>query len=101
MWNSIKASFSNDEDLSSRRREYFKDHVKINHLKRVIVHYGPNGQSLGSVTVIFHKAEDAGQATAALEGIKIDKKPLRVEMLVSAAKVPVQAQPSLADRRAS
>ena len=72
--------------------------MKINHLKRVIVHYGPNGQSLGSVTVIFHKAEDAGQATAALEGIKIDKKPLRVEMLISAAKVPVQAQPSLADR---
>lgn len=60
--------------------------------------YGPNGRSLGSATVIFNKHEHAVKATAALNGVKIDNRPIRVEMLVSAANLPAVTTPSLADR---
>ena len=61
--------------------------------------YGPSGRSLGSATIIFSKHEQAVKATSALNGVKIDNRPIRVEMTVSAANVPaVAAQPSLADR---
>jgi THO complex subunit 4 len=61
--------------------------------------YGPTGRSLGSATIIFSKHEQAVKATSALNGVKIDNRPVRVEMLVSAANLPAaSAQPSLADR---
>lgn len=61
--------------------------------------YGPNGRSLGSATIIFNKHEQASKATAALDGVKIDGRPVRVEMLVSADKLPAAtSKPSLADR---
>lgn len=61
--------------------------------------YGPNGRSLGSATVIFNRSEQAVKATTSLNGVKIDNRPIRVEMLVSAANIPPPAaKPSLADR---
>jgi THO complex subunit 4 len=61
--------------------------------------YGPNGRSLGSATVIFNRPEQASKATTALNGVKIDNRPIRVDLLVSAANVPATAKPSsLADR---
>jgi THO complex subunit 4 len=67
--------------------------------KKVLLQYGPTGRSLGSATIIFSKHEQAVKATSALNGVKIDNRPVRVEMLVSAANLPAAAsQPSLADR---
>jgi THO complex subunit 4 len=63
-----------------------------------MLQYGPNGKSLGSATVIFNKSEQAVKATNALQGVKIDNKPIRVEMLISAATVAAQPQSSFADR---
>jgi THO complex subunit 4 len=64
-----------------------------------LLQYGPTGRSLGSATIIFNKHEQAVKATAALNGVKIDNRPVRVEMLISAANIPAAAsQPSLADR---
>lgn len=61
--------------------------------------YGPNGRSLGSATIIFNKHDQAVKATAALNGVKIDNRPVRVEMLVSAANLPPAApKQTLADR---
>jgi THO complex subunit 4 len=61
--------------------------------------YGPNGRSLGSATVIFARSEQATKATSVLNGVKIDNRPIRVDMLVSAANVvPASRQPSLAER---
>jgi THO complex subunit 4 len=61
--------------------------------------YGPNGKSLGSATVIFNRAEQASKATSALNGVKIDNRPIRVDLLVSAANAPAPIkQASLADR---
>ena len=62
--------------------------------------YGPTGRSLGSATIIFSKHDQAVKATAALNGVKIDNRPIRVEMLVSAASISATAAPqtSLMDR---
>ena len=61
--------------------------------------YGPNGKSLGSATVIFNRPEQATKATTALNGVKIDNRPIRVDLLLSAANVPPPTkQSSLADR---
>ncbi|KAJ4354588.1 RNA-binding RNA annealing protein [Didymosphaeria variabile] len=79
-------------------KEYFNTVVNVGKPRRILLQYGPNGKSLGSATVIFNKAEQAIKATSALQGVKIDNKPIRVEMLVSAAAVASQPQSSFADR---
>jgi THO complex subunit 4 len=61
--------------------------------------YGPNGRSLGSATIIWNKHDQAVKATNQLNGVKIDNRPVRVEMLVSAANLPpTTSTPSLAER---
>ncbi|KAJ4301895.1 RNA-binding RNA annealing protein [Kalmusia sp. IMI 367209] len=80
-------------------QEYFATVVNVGRPRRVLLQYGPNGKSLGSATVIFNRADQAAKASTALQGVKIDNRPIRVEVLVSAANVAVQApQNSLADR---
>ena len=64
-----------------------------------MMQYGPNGRSLGAATVIFNRRDQAAQAVKALDGIKIDSRLLKVELLVSAKDAPAAtAGPSLADR---
>jgi THO complex subunit 4 len=61
--------------------------------------YGPTGRSLGSATVIFHKPDHAAKAVKALDGIRIDNRLIKVEVLVSARDAPATAAPtSLAER---
>lgn len=80
-------------------QDYFASAVGVGKPKKVLLQYGPTGRSLGSATIIFNKHDHAVKATAALNGVKIDNRPVRVEMLVSAANLPAAtAQPSLADR---
>ncbi|KAF3043140.1 hypothetical protein E8E12_003879 [Didymella heteroderae] len=80
-------------------QEYFASAIGVGRPKRILMQYGPNGKSLGSATVIFNRAEQASKATTALNGVKIDNRPIRVDLLVSAANVPAQTkQSSLADR---
>ncbi|KAH9865476.1 hypothetical protein J1614_009060 [Plenodomus biglobosus] len=79
-------------------QDYFTG-VGVGRPKKVLLQYGPNGRSLGSATIIFNKHEQAAKATAALDGVKIDGRLIRVEMLVSADKLPAAtSKPSLADR---
>lgn len=80
-------------------QEYFASAVGVGKPKKVLLQYGQNGRSLGMAQIVFSKHEQAVKATAALNGVKIDNRPVRVEMLVSAANIPpAAAQPSLADR---
>ncbi|KAH4039657.1 hypothetical protein HBH98_174050 [Parastagonospora nodorum] len=79
-------------------QDYFATAVGVRP-KKVLLQYGPTGRSLGSATIIFNKHEQAVKATSALNGVKIDGRPIRVEMLVSAANLgAAAAQPSLAER---
>ena len=80
-------------------QEYFASAVGVGRPKKILMQYGPNGKSLGSATVIFNRPEQAQKATTALNGVKIDNRPIRVDLLVSAANMPAQPkQSSLADR---
>ncbi|KAF1956314.1 RNA-binding domain-containing protein [Byssothecium circinans] len=81
-------------------KDYFATAVQVGRPKKVTVQYGANGRSLGTATVTFTRQEQAAKATAALQGVKIDSRPIRVEMLVSAANVAAAtARPNnLADR---
>ncbi|KAF2833282.1 hypothetical protein CC86DRAFT_451031 [Ophiobolus disseminans] len=79
--------------------DYFATAVGVGRPKKVLLQYGPTGRSLGSATIIFSKHEQAVKATSALNGVKIDNRPVRVEMLVSAANLPATSTASsLADR---
>jgi THO complex subunit 4 len=61
--------------------------------------YGPTGRSLGSATVIFHKADDAAKAVKALDNIRIDNRLIKVEVLLSANEAPLPAsKASLSER---
>ena len=53
---------------------------------------------MGSATVIFYKPGHAADAVKAFEGIKIDRRPIKVEVLVSARDAPAPKQTALADR---
>ncbi|OSS45574.1 hypothetical protein B5807_09536 [Epicoccum nigrum] len=73
--------------------------VGVGRPKKILMQYGPNGKSLGSATVIFNRPEMAQKATTVLNGCKIDNRPVRVDLLVSAANLPAQPkQSSLVDR---
>ncbi|KAL1792138.1 hypothetical protein ACET3X_009889 [Alternaria dauci] len=80
-------------------QDYFVSAVGVGRPKKVLIQYDAQGRSVGSATIIFNKHDQAAKATAALDGVKIDGRPVRVEMLVSAAAIPATTRPaSLADR---
>ena len=61
--------------------------------------YGPNGQSRGICTVIFSRADAAVKAVNELDGIEIDRRPMKVEVILSAKDAPALPAPkSLAER---
>ena len=40
--------------------------------------YGPNGISRGIATIIFNKSGDANKASVQLNGMLVDKRPMKV-----------------------
>jgi THO complex subunit 4 len=65
----------------------------------VVLTYGPNGQSRGVCTVWFAKADAAAKAAKEMDGVKVDNRPMKVEVVVSAKDAPItQAAKSLAER---
>ncbi|KAF2869672.1 hypothetical protein BDV95DRAFT_596010 [Massariosphaeria phaeospora] len=80
-------------------KDYFVTATDTGKPKSVIINYGANGRSLGTATITFFKQEQAVKAMSELDGMKIDRKPIKVEMMVPAAHVPATtAQASLAAR---
>jgi len=77
---------------------YFKE-TGLAKPKKIMLQFGSSGKSLGTASIIFATQAQATQATGALDGVKVDHRTLRVEMVVSAANVPTVAEtPSLAER---
>ncbi|KAK8193037.1 hypothetical protein IWZ00DRAFT_505564 [Phyllosticta capitalensis] len=70
-------------------KEYFSK--SVGPVKKVLLTYGPNGQSRGVATVIFSQAGAAAQAAAKYNGIKVDNRPMRVEVILGASEVPAPA----------
>ncbi|ORY56057.1 mlo3-like protein [Pseudomassariella vexata] len=65
-------------------KEYFNS--SVGHIKRVELSYGPNGVSRGIASVTFVKADGAQNAFTALNGLLVDNRPIKIEIVVSAAK---------------
>ncbi|KAI0161556.1 RNA recognition domain-containing protein [Xylariaceae sp. FL1272] len=65
-------------------KEYFTK--AVGPMKRVELSYGPGGVSRGIATVTFHKADGATLAFNKLNGIFIDNRALKIEVIVDAAK---------------
>ncbi|CAK4031450.1 related to RNA annealing [Lecanosticta acicola] len=94
-----KISVSNlPEDVNEGMiKEYFGTAVAP--VKKVILNYGPQGRSRGSATVTFGKPTAAAQAATKLDGLKVEGKVMRVEVVMGAKSIaPVAAPKGLAER---
>lgn len=72
-------------------KEYFQS--VVGPIKRAILTYGPDGRSRGVATVEFSNAEHAAIAAQKYNGVEVDKRPMKVELVVDP-----NAPPSFADR---
>ncbi|MCJ1298648.1 hypothetical protein MMC08_001438, partial [Hypocenomyce scalaris] len=69
--------------------EYF---VKsVGPVRRVTITYGPNGVSRGIATIIFSKPGSANEALAKLNGLLVDKRPMKIEVVLDASRAPPPA----------
>ncbi|KLO99985.1 RNA annealing protein [Fusarium fujikuroi] len=63
--------------------EYFIQ--SVGPIKRVELSYGPNSQSRGIANVTFHKSDGASKAFQKLNGLLVDNRPIKIEIVVGAA----------------
>ncbi|KAG8527763.1 uncharacterized protein KY384_007917 [Bacidia gigantensis] len=77
-------------------KEYFTKSVAP--VKRAMLTYGPNGVSRGVATIIFSKPGSANDALLKLNGMLVDKRPMKIEVVLDAAKATQQGSKALSDR---
>ncbi|PHH90102.1 hypothetical protein CDD83_4527 [Cordyceps sp. RAO-2017] len=72
------------KDVSEQQiKEYFVQ--SVGPIKRVDLVYGPNSVSRGIANVTFHKSDGASKAFQKLNGLLVDNRPIKIEIVVSAA----------------
>jgi len=64
-------------------KEYFAK--TVGPVKRVELSYGPGGVSRGIATIMFARSDSATKAVNTCNGIPVDGKPIKVEMIIDAA----------------
>ncbi|KAK5660923.1 hypothetical protein OQA88_12296 [Cercophora sp. LCS_1] len=64
-------------------KEYFQS--SVGQVKKVELSYGPGGASRGVAQVTFHHADGASKAYSKLNGLLIDGRPVKVEVIVANA----------------
>ncbi|KAI1906805.1 RNA-binding RNA annealing protein [Ophidiomyces ophidiicola] len=67
-------------------KEYF--HQSAGPVKKVMVTYNQNGTSRGIAAITFARPETAAKAAKELNGLLIDKRPIKIEVVVDAARAP-------------
>ncbi|KAL2019124.1 hypothetical protein VTK56DRAFT_10075 [Thermocarpiscus australiensis] len=72
-------------------KEYFQQ--SVGQVKKVELSYGPGGVSRGIAHVTFHHADGASKAFSTLNGLLIDNKPVKVEVVVASADLIPQPKP--------
>jgi len=78
-------------------KEYFGS--TIGQVKRVMLSYNAQGQSRGIANVTFFKPDSAAKAVQELNNVKVDGRPMRVEVIVDAKNAPAIPEPKkLSDR---
>ncbi|KAI1344043.1 RNA recognition domain-containing protein [Xylariaceae sp. FL0016] len=73
-------------------KEYFT--TSVGPIKRVELSYGPNSVSRGIATVTFHKPDGASRAFNALNGLLVDNRPIKIEIVVTGDKAAAIAPPA-------
>ncbi|KAI5200246.1 hypothetical protein E4T42_06604 [Aureobasidium subglaciale] len=77
--------------------DYFSK--QVGPVKKVLLNYNKNGRSVGVVTIIFSQPQSAARAAKELNSVKVDGKPIKVEVILGASFVPAPSAPkSLGDR---
>ncbi|KAK4180337.1 hypothetical protein QBC36DRAFT_320374 [Triangularia setosa] len=72
------------KDVSEAQiKEYFQQ--AVGQVKKVEISYGPGGVSRGLAHVTFHHADGASKAFSTLNGLLIDNRPVKVEVIVASA----------------
>lgn len=72
------------KDVSEQQiKEYFVQ--AVGPIKKVELSYGPNSQSRGIANVTFHKQDGASKAFQKLNGLLVDNRPIKIEIVVGAA----------------
>lgn len=72
------------KDVSEAQiKEYFQQ--AIGQVKKVEISYGPGGVSRGLAHVTFHHADGASKAFSTLNGLLIDNRPVKVEVIIASA----------------
>jgi len=64
-------------------KEYFAK--TIGPVKRVELSYGPGGASRGIATIMFVRPDSAAKAVTTCNGIPVDGRPIKVEMIIDAS----------------
>ncbi|CAD0089458.1 unnamed protein product [Aureobasidium mustum] len=78
-------------------KEYFTQ--AVGPVKKVLLNYNKNGRSVGVATIIFSQAQSAAEAAKKLDSVKVDGKPMKIEVILGAKYAPAPAAPkSLGDR---
>ncbi|OAA67227.1 RNA annealing protein [Niveomyces insectorum RCEF 264] len=74
------------KDVSEAQiKDYFSQ--AVGQVKKVELSYGPGGVSRGIATVIFHHADGASKAFTELNGLLIDNRAVKVEVVVAKAEL--------------
>jgi len=81
-------------------KEYFGK--SVGNVKKVSLQYNQSGQSRGIADISFSKPDSATKAAKDLNGMLVDKRPMKIEVVMDASSVPAPAPArSLADRVAA
>lgn len=91
-------NFPKDVD-EAQIKEYFNK--AIGPVKRVELSYGPGGQSRGVATISFVRAETATKAVNQLNGVKVDDRPIRIDVILDASRVATLPPPKGLSERIS
>ncbi|KAG5982116.1 hypothetical protein E4U55_002276 [Claviceps digitariae] len=89
------------KDVSEQQiKEYFIQ--SVGPVKRVELVYGPNSVSRGIANVTFYKLDGASKALQKLNGLLVDNRPIKIEIVVGAAQADkvLPAVKTLAERTA-
>ncbi|TKA80930.1 hypothetical protein B0A49_00943 [Cryomyces minteri] len=75
------------EDVEETQiKDYFGN--TIGPVKKVLLTYGPNGRSRGVATIIFVRPASAAEAAKTLDGVKVDNRAMKIEVVVGAKDAP-------------
>ncbi|CAD6576518.1 MAG: argininosuccinate synthetase [Alectoria sarmentosa] len=77
-------------------KEYFGK--SVGHVKKAMLTYGPNGVSRGIATIVFSKSGSASDALIQLNGMLVDKRPMKIEVVLDASKAVAVPAKGLGDR---